>query len=402
VTVTYSEPAGARRVARSRRVGERLYVVVVSCTLRGRVAGMHDASRQRRERHAPRAAGWPGCMTSGAVGAPLSPSSSGRRGTRAGRRRARRAARSRRGRAAGRAGPTRWRPAGTTAPRGAGGGVEVGQLGDEAVGPASDALVLLEHLCQRLVRGHREAVGPAVLVLAEGGSAALGELEPLGLGRGHVLERAAEAQLADGRALTCLVVGQPRTVTRRKARCPGGTCRGPSARRTRCLPVSPWWWSLLRSWGPPLLGSGVPTTLRSTGASSCPQSGADCGHGLDELRTLQLLSLLAAPAATGGRRPGRPARVSVRTLRRDVDRLRELGYPVQAARGRRRRLLARRGARCRRWCWTTTSGRPRRRAARRDHQRRDRHGRGVRQRRWRRSCRSCRRGCAAASTPCGP
>ncbi|MFJ3956756.1 helix-turn-helix transcriptional regulator [Arthrobacter sp. NPDC090010] len=50
-------------------------------------------------------------------------------------------------------------------------------------------------------------------------------------------------------------------------------------------------------------------------------------------RTLRLLSLLQARRYwPGGELAGR-LEVSVRTLRRDIDRLRELGYPVEAARG---------------------------------------------------------------------
>src|SRR5580692_4360735 len=50
-------------------------------------------------------------------------------------------------------------------------------------------------------------------------------------------------------------------------------------------------------------------------------------------RTLRLLSLLQARRYwPGGELAGR-LQVSPRTLRRDVDRLRELGYPIQAQRG---------------------------------------------------------------------
>src|ERR1700753_492497 len=50
-------------------------------------------------------------------------------------------------------------------------------------------------------------------------------------------------------------------------------------------------------------------------------------------RTLRLLSLLQAQRYwPGGELAGRLG-VSPRTLRRDVDRLRELGYPVEAQRG---------------------------------------------------------------------
>ena len=50
-------------------------------------------------------------------------------------------------------------------------------------------------------------------------------------------------------------------------------------------------------------------------------------------RTLQLLSLLQHQRYWPGSDLADRLGVSVRTLRRDVDRLRELGYPVQAARG---------------------------------------------------------------------
>lgn len=50
-------------------------------------------------------------------------------------------------------------------------------------------------------------------------------------------------------------------------------------------------------------------------------------------RTLRLLSLLQSQRYWPGPELAGRLGVSVRTLRRDVDRLRELGYPVQAARG---------------------------------------------------------------------
>ncbi len=50
-------------------------------------------------------------------------------------------------------------------------------------------------------------------------------------------------------------------------------------------------------------------------------------------RTLQLLSLLQSQRYWPGGHLADRLGVSVRTLRRDVERLRELGYPVQAARG---------------------------------------------------------------------
>ncbi|NAZ87571.1 helix-turn-helix transcriptional regulator [Kineococcus indalonis] len=50
-------------------------------------------------------------------------------------------------------------------------------------------------------------------------------------------------------------------------------------------------------------------------------------------RTLQLLSLLQSHRLVAGAELAARLEVSLRTLRRDVDRLRELGYPVQAHRG---------------------------------------------------------------------
>ena len=50
-------------------------------------------------------------------------------------------------------------------------------------------------------------------------------------------------------------------------------------------------------------------------------------------RTLRLLSLLQTHRYWPGDELADRLQVSPRTLRRDVDRLRELGYPVQAQRG---------------------------------------------------------------------
>src|SRR5579859_1511739 len=50
-------------------------------------------------------------------------------------------------------------------------------------------------------------------------------------------------------------------------------------------------------------------------------------------RTLRLLSLLQTHRYWPGAELAERLEVSVRTLRRDVDRLRELGYPVDASRG---------------------------------------------------------------------
>ena len=50
-------------------------------------------------------------------------------------------------------------------------------------------------------------------------------------------------------------------------------------------------------------------------------------------RTLRMLSLLQGQRHWPGAELAERLGVSLRTLRRDVDRLRELGYPVQAHRG---------------------------------------------------------------------
>ena len=71
-------------------------------------------------------------------------------------------------------------------------------------------------------------------------------------------------------------------------------------------------------------------------------------------RLLSLLSLLQTPREWPGSELADRLGVSLRTIRRDVDRLRDLGYPVHATHGRGRRLPARRRARrCRRCCSTT-------------------------------------------------
>src|SRR5215210_7241017 len=57
------------------------------------------------------------------------------------------------------------------------------------------------------------------------------------------------------------------------------------------------------------------------------------GMAATSSRTLRLLSLLQSRRHWGGADLADRLGVSVRTLRRDVDRLRELGYPVEAQRG---------------------------------------------------------------------
>ncbi|MEU8804744.1 YafY family protein [Spirillospora sp. NPDC048819] len=56
-------------------------------------------------------------------------------------------------------------------------------------------------------------------------------------------------------------------------------------------------------------------------------------HGRPAIRLLNLLSLLQTPREWPGTELAGRLGVSGRTVRRDIDRLRELGYPVEAARG---------------------------------------------------------------------
>src|SRR3984885_14932786 len=81
---------------------------------------------------------------------------------------------------------------------------------------------------------------------------------------------------------------------------------------------------------------------RCSCSSSCPQARKHCGHFLAAMRvilkdvantssrTLRLLSLLQNHRYWPGPELAGRLSVSPRTLRRDVDRLRELGYPVTA------------------------------------------------------------------------
>ena len=72
-------------------------------------------------------------------------------------------------------------------------------------------------------------------------------------------------------------------------------------------------------------------------------------------RLLELLSLLQARRDWPGAELAERLEVSGRTIRRDVERLRALGYPVESLTGPGRRLpAARRAPRCRRCCSTTT------------------------------------------------
>ena len=82
-------------------------------------------------------------------------------------------------------------------------------------------------------------------------------------------------------------------------------------------------------------------------------------------RALHLLSLLQIHRFWPGDELADRLGVSARTLRRDVERLRELGYDVDATPGAAGGYRLRRGAACRRCCWTTRRRWHRRRAARR-------------------------------------
>src|SRR3954462_14224592 len=75
------------------------------------------------------------------------------------------------------------------------------------------------------------------------------------------------------------------------------------------------------------------TTLASQPVSFCPQFGDTSGMAATSSRTLRLLSLLQSRRHWAGADLAERLDVSLRTLRRDVDRLRELGYPVEAQRG---------------------------------------------------------------------
>src|SRR3954462_4975793 len=75
------------------------------------------------------------------------------------------------------------------------------------------------------------------------------------------------------------------------------------------------------------------TTLASQPVSFCPQFGDTSGMAATSSRTLRLLSLLQSRRHWAGADLAGRLGISVRTLRRDVDRLRELGYPVEAQRG---------------------------------------------------------------------
>ena len=76
-------------------------------------------------------------------------------------------------------------------------------------------------------------------------------------------------------------------------------------------------------------------------------------HGEHQLPDAAAAVPAADPPLLAGAELAERLEVSVRTLRRDVDRLRELGYPVEAQRGVAGGYQLAAGRRCRRWCSTT-------------------------------------------------
>lgn len=71
-------------------------------------------------------------------------------------------------------------------------------------------------------------------------------------------------------------------------------------------------------------------------------------------RLLRLLSLLQTRSHWMGPELAERLEVHPRTLRRDIDRLRQLGYPVHASSGVAGVTPFAQGKRCRRCCWTMT------------------------------------------------
>ncbi|GAB3973280.1 hypothetical protein GCM10027615_36280 [Plantactinospora veratri] len=71
-------------------------------------------------------------------------------------------------------------------------------------------------------------------------------------------------------------------------------------------------------------------------------------------RLLRLLAILQTRTEWTGPELAERLGVTVRTLRRDISRLRDLGYPVRATPGSPVATGSARGRRCRRCCSTTT------------------------------------------------
>src|ERR1700683_430632 len=78
----------------------------------------------------------------------------------------------------------------------------------------------------------------------------------------------------------------------------------------------------------------MPGTLAELADSCGPQLVPDCDVMREtSARLLRLLSLLQARPDWAGAELARRLEITPRTLRRDVQRLRDLGYPVRATRG---------------------------------------------------------------------
>ena len=152
----------------------------------------------------------------------------------------------------------------------------------------------------------------------------------LPLGRGHVLDQPAEAQLAGRRALRGLLVGQALHGVAQEVAVLGqrlqqvGALGGDRGRG--------------RSWSSGSLlrraSIGSRTTLGTSAVPLPDRNGGESGSWPTPAPAPCACCRCCRPSATGpaptlAERLG----VSLRTLRRDVDRLRELGYPVEAHRG---------------------------------------------------------------------
>src|SRR5918992_1951410 len=229
-------------------------------------------------------------------------------------------------------------------------GQRVGEVqvdgGDELVGATGDLVVAGEHALEGLVGEQPEArrelldqlrcgLAPVDIAAAHRLGAVQDEIHPPLLDLGDVLDQPTQGQLAHGGALPRLVVGKPlhgvaqelpvhreclQDVRALAGQCGGGHGGGlldgrgghRSASRYRCCRG-------LR-YGPQVPLSDLNSrNLRNMANTSS--------------RTLRLLSLLQTHRYWPGPELAGRLGVSVRTLRRDIDRLRELGYPVEASRG---------------------------------------------------------------------
>ena len=157
------------------------------------------------------------------------------------------------------------------------------------------------------------------ILRAQRGGALDDEPRPSGLDVADVLDQAAEAQRADRGSRRRLLVGEAAQGAAQEvavARQGGEQVRG-LVLGHRKVPSSSMG-STLESYKCQFLSSIGGRLENMAGTSS---------------RALQLLSLLQTHRYWAGAELAARLEVSLRTLRRDVDRLRELGYPVEAQRG---------------------------------------------------------------------